>query len=82
MDDIDDEVIEQIPATDKMIAKVGYGEIFGQVALQTKEPRNASILALDDVALMIIKKREFEVIRDYYSYEFSERKTFLTTILP
>jgi CRP-like cAMP-binding protein len=80
--DIDMEVRKEIPQYGRLIAKLGYGEIFGQIALQRNEPRNASIMALEDISLMVIHKQEFDYIKVYYSYEFNERKSFISSAIP
>ena len=81
-EDVEFEVKKIISTYGNLIAKMGYGQIFGQVALQNNKPRNASVIAIDDLHLMVIHKTEFEVIKVYYSCEFNERKQFLSTILP
>lgn len=80
--DVDMAVRKEMPQFGRLIAKLGYGEIFGQIALQRNEPRNASIMALEDVSLMVIHKQEFDYIKIYYSYEFNERKSFIASVIP
>ena len=80
--DIEMDIRKEIPQYGRLIAKLGYGEIFGQIALQRNEPRNASIMALEDISLMVIHKQEFDYIKIYYSYEFNERKSFISSAIP
>ncbi len=80
--DIDMEIRKELPQYGRLIAKLGYGEIFGQIALQRNEPRNASIMALEDISLMVIHRQEFDYIKIYYSYEFNERKAFISSAIP
>lgn len=65
-----------------LIAKLAYGEMFGQVALQTNEPRNAGILCIEDCAFMVIHKQEFEMIKVFYSLSFLEQKADLLKAIP
>ena len=81
-EDVDYEIANSILDYGKLIVKLGYGEIFGQNALQRNEPRNASIIALEDVYLMVIHKKEFDLIKNYYSSEFNSRKQFITSVIP
>lgn len=81
-DDIDYEVKMVIPNFGKVIAKIPQGKIFGTVALTSNAPRNASILTLDDTFLMVINKKEFELIKEFYSDEMEERRHFLSGVLP
>jgi CRP-like cAMP-binding protein len=81
-DDVDYEVKTIIPTLGKMIAKILQGKIFGTVALTSNAPRNASILTLDDTYLMVINKKEFELIKEFYSDEIEERRHFLSNVLP
>lgn len=81
-EDVEYEVKTVIPHFGKMIAKIPAGKIFGQVALTSNAPRNATILTLDDTYLMVINKKEFELIKDFYSDEMEERRTFLSSVIP
>jgi len=79
---LDPEVRARIPMTENLVAKIGYGRIFGQVALLSNDSRTASILTLEETTLMVIDKKEFDVIKNCYSSEFNERKVFLTSVMP
>lgn len=47
-----------------------------------KKPRNASIVALSDLEVIVIRKDNFDVITKYYSLEFVERKKYLCYHFP
>lgn len=81
-EDVEYEVKTVIPHFGKMIAKIPAGKIFGQVALTSNAARNATILTLDDTYLLVINKKEFELIKDFYSDEMEERRSFLSSALP
>ncbi len=42
------------------IAEMGPGDIFGEMALITREPRSATVRALDDCVLTVISQEEIE----------------------
>ena len=42
--------------TEKEVARLGRGEFFGEMALLTGEPRNASVTAVDDITVLVIHK--------------------------
>lgn len=65
-----------------LIVRLRYGQIFGQYALQNNDPRSASVIAADHLSLMVIDKKEFDIIKDFYSTEFNLRQQFLANILP
>lgn len=65
-----------------LIVRLRYGQIFGQYALQNNDPRSASVVATEDLSLMVIHKNEFNIIKEYYSTEFIQRQQFLSSILP
>jgi CRP-like cAMP-binding protein len=41
------------------VATLGVGDFFGEAALITGEPRNATVVARDDVVLYELKKEDF-----------------------
>lgn len=60
---------------EKWIASLGPGDYFGEVALIQKEPRNATIVAKEDVQVYSLGKKEFEaVIMASASFEEELRK--------
>lgn len=80
---MDAEVKKIILNHGELIVRLGYGKIFGQFALQNNNaPRSASIIATEDTTLMVIYKKEFEIIKEYYSAETTQRQAFLSSILP
>lgn len=46
------------------IAEVGAGDVIGELALLTNEPRNASLTAVTDVQVMVLNRREFSSLLD------------------
>ena len=79
---LESDIIKLIFNYGDLIVRLKYGEIFGQFALQSNNPRSATVLALEDSHLMVIKKKVFDVIKEYYSSEFSNRKEFLISVMP
>lgn len=79
---LDSDMIKLVVSFGDLIVRLGYGEIFGQFALQSNTPRSASVLALKETHLMVIHRKEFDVIKEYYSHEFTDRKEFLLSVLP
>lgn len=49
---------------DDVIATVGAGAILGELALLTGEPRNASLVAHDELAISVMSRREFSSLLD------------------
>ena len=64
----------------KFLASIGPGNMFGQVALMSNNPRNASIFALADTEFMTLRQQEFDIIKKYYNKEFSQRREFISTV--
>lgn len=81
-EEIDTETLHLILTYGKLVAKIGRGLMFGDVALLSNSPRNATIIALEDTELMAFSKIEFEIIKTYYSKEFAERRLFLKGLVP
>jgi CRP-like cAMP-binding protein len=48
----------------KKVATLGPGASFGELALLTRLPRNASVEALSDLHLLILGQREFSALLD------------------
>ncbi len=46
------------------IATVGAGTVLGELALLTGEPRNASLVAHDELTLSVMSRREFSSLLD------------------
>jgi ATP-binding cassette subfamily B protein len=46
----------------KRIATLGQGDFFGEMALVTDQPRNASVIAEEDSALYVLRRRDFDAI--------------------
>ncbi len=44
----------------KTIATVGTGAVLGELALLTGDPRNASLVAHDELNLVVMSRREFD----------------------
>ena len=49
---------------DAVIATVGAGAILGEISLLKGDPRNASLIAHDDVELLVMSSREFRSLLD------------------
>lgn len=49
---------------DDIIATVGSGTILGELALLTGEPRNASLVAHDELTISVMSRREFASLLD------------------
>jgi type IV pilus assembly protein PilB len=45
---------------DFVLAELGAGEMFGEMALLTGQPRTASVLALEDTTCAVLERAEFE----------------------
>ena len=45
---------------EKCLAELGAGAMFGEMALVTKKPRSASIIALEDSRLFVLSESTFE----------------------
>jgi putative ABC transport system ATP-binding protein len=50
--------------TPRSVANLTKGDFFGEAALLTGEPRNATVTALDDVELYSLGKEDFQVVID------------------
>ena len=79
---LESDMVKLILSFGDLIVRLKYGDIFGQFALQSNTPRSASVLAIEELHLMVIHRKEFDVIKEYYSSEFSDRKEFLLSVLP
>ncbi|MGD1844297.1 MAG: cyclic nucleotide-binding domain-containing protein [Salibacteraceae bacterium] len=56
---VDGTVQVLLAGTDQVIAELGQGEVFGELALITEEPRSADVVAKDNVRLMVLPKEAF-----------------------
>lgn len=65
-----------------MIFKMGFGRIFGQTGLLNNNPRNASILTLEDCEFMVFHKSALLGIKAFYDKELNERKDYLMKMIP
>jgi len=53
-----------VHATDSEIARLGRGQHFGEMALVDRSPRSASVTAVTDLRLMVIRRSDFfDIIR-------------------
>ncbi len=48
-----------LPGTDRVIDELGAGDVFGELALLTDEPRSADIVATTDLQVMVLSKAVF-----------------------
>lgn len=65
-----------------LLAKLGFGIIFGQTALLNDNPRNASIITLEPCEFMVFHKKALDMIKTFYSKDFVERKNYLLKMIP
>ena len=65
-----------------LVAKIGKGNMFGDIALTSDVPRTASVATLEDTELMIFTRENFQHIQKYYAMEFDDRKRFIKARLP
>lgn len=65
-----------------LLAKLTFGRIFGQTGLLNNNPRNASILTLEDTEFMVFHKRALETIKAIYTKDLLDRKTYLMDMIP
>jgi putative ABC transport system ATP-binding protein len=50
----------EVVRSDREIARMGQGDFFGEVALISGEPRNATVVAVDEVDTYVLGKTDFE----------------------
>ena len=48
----------------KTVAEVGAGDVIGELALLSNEPRSATLTAITDVQVMVLNRREFASLLD------------------
>lgn len=60
-----------------MVAKVGAGDMIGEMALLTGEVRNAGVIAETDMELWSLKKMEFDMLMEKYP----DVRNFLTELI-
>lgn len=60
------EVLMQTPdAPERSVATLHAGQVFGEIALLTDEPRNATVRALEDVDAYVLGKKDFRQALDF-----------------
>lgn len=65
-----------------LLAKLNFGRIFGQTGLLNNNPRNASILTLEDTEFMVFHKTALDAIKGLYSQDLNQRKEYLMKMIP
>lgn len=65
-----------------LVATIEEGSMFGEVALVSDNPRNASIFLMEDSEFMTLRQEEFDIIKKLYNKEFSLRRKFFYNIFP
>ena len=65
-----------------LLAKITFGRLFGDTGLLNDDPRNASIVTLEDTEFMVFHKHSLESIKNYYSKDFNKKKTYLMKMIP
>jgi CRP-like cAMP-binding protein len=59
---------------ERMIVKLGRGQYFGEAALVSHKPRNASVRAETPVNLLSLKKKDFDrLVRQYLAVQIDEQ---------
>jgi len=53
-------------ANGEVLAHIGSGNYFGEMALLTGEPRSATVLASEDTETFVLEKEDFDVILEKY----------------
>ena len=66
----------------RIAAICSLGDIFGEVALVSNQPRAATVVAAQDCHLMVFSKHIFNYVKSTYTNEFLERKKILQTVFP
>ena len=56
--------IAAVTRNGQAVAEVAAGDIIGELALLTNEPRTASLTAVTDVQVMVLNRREFASLLD------------------
>jgi CRP-like cAMP-binding protein/rhodanese-related sulfurtransferase len=56
------QVSKQIDGRSAVVARLGRGDCFGEDALLSNSPRNASVVTLEDCSLMRLARPEFEAV--------------------
>ena len=59
------EIIKKNLEGEKVIAKLGTGDYFGEMALISHRPRSATAKAVNSVEVMTISKKDFENLHEY-----------------
>ena len=65
-----------------LLAKLTFGRLFGETGLLNDNPRNASIITLEDTDFMVFHKTALDMIRTFYSKDFTEKKQYLLKMIP
>jgi CRP-like cAMP-binding protein len=53
-------VYKQIDGEEKLVKELGPGEVFGEIAVFTSQPRSASVRAMGEVSVAIVTRKQFE----------------------
>lgn len=64
------------------VATIGPGQMFGQYALISNDPRNAGIYCMEDSHFMTFDHQTFSLIKKFYNQEFNQRRKFIQSVLP
>ncbi len=65
-----------------MLAKLTFGRLFGETGLLNDNPRNASIITIENSEFMVFHKKALDLIKIFYSNDFSERKNYMIKMIP
>lgn len=75
-------MIKKLSFYGDLLAKLNFGRLFGETGLLNDNPRNASIITLEDTEFMVFHKHALNSIRNFYSKDFTERKKYLIKMIP
>ena len=82
LEGLSDEIIMGMEPYGEPIVIIDAGKIFGQFALESDNPRNASIYTIDDCDFMTFQKKDYKFIMKFYNHEFNERRKTVEKFFP
>jgi len=74
--------LQRLSAYGDLLAKLGFGVLFGETALLNQNRRNATVVAMENTEFMIFHKNALDMIKIYYSKDFSSKRDFIMAIIP
>lgn len=64
------------------IIELKEGIMFGELAQLKNAPRNATIVLTKDTQLVILHKKQFDLIKQYFATEMLRKKEFIFSVMP